>query len=93
METNIVYHGDCLAVMQEEIADDSVDMILCDLPYGVTRNKWDEVTKIQQLGLGQAVKVSLLGTLPLALLAGPVNYIAGAILALLVQIFIRWKDL
>ena len=43
--------------------------------------------------LGQAVKVSLLGTLPLAFLAGPVNYIAGAILALLVQIFIRWKDL
>lgn len=43
--------------------------------------------------LGQAVKVSLLGTLPLVFLAGPVNYIAGAILALLVQIFIRWKDL
>ena len=43
--------------------------------------------------LGQAVKVSLLGPLPLVFLAGPVNYIAGAILALLVQIFIRWKDL
>ena len=54
---------------------------------------WFIATKIQQLGLGQAVKVSLLGTLPLVLLAGPANYIAGAILALLVQIFIRWKDL
>jgi len=54
---------------------------------------WFIATKIQQLGLGQAVKVSLLGTLPLVFLAGPVNYIAGAILALLVQIFVRWKDL
>lgn len=54
---------------------------------------WFIATKIQQLGLGQAVKVSLLGTLPLVFPAGPVNYIAGAILALLVQIFVRWKDL
>lgn len=54
---------------------------------------WFIATKIQQLGLGQAVKVSLLGTLPLAFLAGPVNYIAGAILALLIQIFIRWNYL
>lgn len=43
--------------------------------------------------LGQAVKVSLLGTLPLAFLAGPVNYIVGVILALLIQIFIRWNYL
>lgn len=54
---------------------------------------WFIATKIQQLGLGQAVKVSLLGTLPLVFLAGPVNYIAGVILALLIQIFIRWNYL
>lgn len=54
---------------------------------------WFIATKIQQLGLGQAVKVSLLGTLPLAFLAGPVNYIVGVILALLIQIFIRWNYL
>lgn len=33
-----VYQGDCLEVMQD-IADESVDMILCDLPYGTTRNR------------------------------------------------------
>ena len=54
---------------------------------------WFIATKIQQLGLGRAVKVSLLGTLPLALLAGPVNYIVGVILALLMQIFIQWNYL
>lgn len=32
--------GDCLEVMKD-IPDNSVDMILCDLPYGITRNKWD----------------------------------------------------
>jgi DNA modification methylase len=34
--------GDCLERMKE-IPDGSVDMILCDLPYGTTQNKWDEV--------------------------------------------------
>src|SRR5690606_17160179 len=35
-------HGDCLELMKA-IPDQSVDMILCDLPYGTTRNKWDAV--------------------------------------------------
>lgn len=34
--------GDCLERMKE-IPDGSVDMILCDLPYGTTQNKWDSV--------------------------------------------------
>ena len=34
--------GDCLERMGE-IPDASVDMILCDLPYGTTQNKWDAV--------------------------------------------------
>lgn len=33
-------HGDCLVEM-ESIADKSIDMILCDLPYGTTSCKWD----------------------------------------------------
>jgi len=33
-------HGDCLELMKA-IPDDSIDMILCDLPYGTTQNKWD----------------------------------------------------
>lgn len=32
--------GDCLELMKD-IPDKSIDMILCDLPYGTTRNKWD----------------------------------------------------
>ena len=36
-------HGDCLEKMKE-IPDKSIDMILCDLPYGTTsKNKWDIV--------------------------------------------------
>ena len=34
--------GDCLERMRE-LPDASVDMILCDLPYGTTQNKWDAV--------------------------------------------------
>lgn len=41
MTENIkLYHGDCLEVMKN-IPDKSVDMILCDLPYGTTECKWD----------------------------------------------------
>ena len=34
--------GDCLELMQY-IPDASIDMILCDLPYGTTQNKWDSI--------------------------------------------------
>lgn len=34
--------GDCLELMRG-IPDGSVDMVLCDLPYGTTRNRWDTV--------------------------------------------------
>ena len=37
-EKNILWNGDCLELMKN-IPDKSVDMILCDLPYGTTRNK------------------------------------------------------
>lgn len=35
-----IIHGDCIEVMQS-IPSASIDMVLCDLPYGTTRNKWD----------------------------------------------------
>lgn len=35
-------HGDCLELMRQ-IPDGAVDMILCDLPYGTTACKWDEI--------------------------------------------------
>lgn len=40
--------GDCLERMKE-IRDGSVDMILCDLPYGTTQNKWDTVIPLDRL--------------------------------------------
>lgn len=42
MELNKTYHGDCLELMPL-IADKSIDMILCDLPYGTTACKWDVI--------------------------------------------------
>ncbi len=35
-----LYEGDCLEVMRG-IPSSSVDLVLCDLPYGTTQNKWD----------------------------------------------------
>jgi len=40
MEINKIYQGDCLEVMKH-IKDKSIDMILCDLPYGLTSCEWD----------------------------------------------------
>ena len=40
--------GDCLELMKN-IPDKSVDMILCDLPYGTTQNKWDKVIDISKI--------------------------------------------
>jgi site-specific DNA-methyltransferase (adenine-specific) len=40
--------GDCLERMGE-IPEGSVDMILCDLPYGTTQNKWDAVIPVKPL--------------------------------------------
>lgn len=40
--------GDCLKLMKT-LPDASVDMVLCDLPYGTTRNKWDSVLPLDAL--------------------------------------------
>lgn len=45
---NQVIQGDCLEVMPN-LPDKSIDMILCDLPYGTTQNKWDSVIDLSQL--------------------------------------------
>lgn len=42
------YQGDCLVEM-DKIADKSVDMILCDLPYGTTACKWDSVIPFEPM--------------------------------------------
>lgn len=43
-----IINGDCLEVMKT-IPDKSVDMILCDLPYGTTACKWDNVIPFEPL--------------------------------------------
>ena len=45
---NKVIQGDCLDVM-EGIPDKSINMILCDLPYGTTQNKWDSVINLEKI--------------------------------------------
>ena len=48
MELNRIYNEDCLEGMKR-IPDGSVDMILCDLPYGTTASKWDEIIPFELL--------------------------------------------
>lgn len=43
-----LYRGDCLELMKY-IPDNSVDMILCDPPYGTTKCKWDVVIPFDKL--------------------------------------------
>lgn len=43
-----LYQGDCLEIMKN-ISDKSIDMILCDLPYGMTANKWDTIIPFDKL--------------------------------------------
>jgi len=48
LEINKIYQGDCLEVMKE-IEDESVDMVLCDLPYGSTQCSWDIIISFDKL--------------------------------------------
>lgn len=45
---NTIIQGDCLEVMAT-LPDNSVDMIFCDLPYGVTACKWDTIIPLNVL--------------------------------------------
>ena len=49
LELNRIYHMDCLEGMKL-IPDKSIDMILCDLPYGTTACKWDTIIPLEQIG-------------------------------------------
>tara|TARA_R110002153_G_scaffold88458_1_gene217734 strand:- start:76 stop:783 length:708 start_codon:yes stop_codon:yes gene_type:complete len=42
--------GDCLEVMKT-IPSKSIDAIICDLPYGTTRNKWDSIISLDLIWL------------------------------------------
>ena len=48
IELDKIYNEDCLEGMKR-ITDGSVDAIICDLPYGTTRNVWDSVIPLDKL--------------------------------------------
>lgn len=48
LERNNIYCGDCLELMKD-IPDKSIDMILCDMPYGTTACKWDVIIPFEPL--------------------------------------------
>jgi site-specific DNA-methyltransferase (adenine-specific)/modification methylase len=45
---NALFEGDCLDVLKK-LPDSCIDMVLCDLPYGTTQNKWDSVIDLKML--------------------------------------------
>jgi len=45
---NQIHHADCFELLAR-LPDKSVDMILCDLPYGVTACKWDTIIPLEPL--------------------------------------------
>jgi len=48
LELNRIYQRDCIEGMKL-IPDKSIDMILCDLPYGTTACKWDVIIPFEPL--------------------------------------------
>lgn len=48
IQPNTIHNGDCLEIMPH-IKSHSIDMILADLPYGTTNNKWDSIIDLDQL--------------------------------------------
>ena len=48
LNINNIYEGDCLKLMKE-IPDKSINMILCDLPYGTTACSWDVIIPFDKL--------------------------------------------
>ena len=45
---NNLFEGDCIEFMGQ-FPDKCIDMVLCDLPYGTTQNKWDSVIPLNAL--------------------------------------------
>ena len=47
LEKNKIYCGDSFQYLKK-VKDESIDLIVCDGPYGVTQNKWDQIPSIQE---------------------------------------------
>ena len=48
MSNITLYNDDCLVAMKN-IPDKSVDLVLCDLPYGTTAQTWDNIIPMEEL--------------------------------------------
>lgn len=46
--SNSLFEGDCLEILTQ-IPSGSINLILCDLPYGTTQNRWDSVIDLERL--------------------------------------------
>jgi len=44
-----ISNGDCLTLMKD-VPDKSVDLFICDLPYGETNCKWDSKIDLESFG-------------------------------------------
>jgi site-specific DNA-methyltransferase (adenine-specific) len=45
---NCLFEGDCLEILPT-LPGNSINLILCDLPYGTTQNRWDSVIDLEKL--------------------------------------------
>lgn len=50
MQENTIHCGDTHKLIHQ-LKDDSIDLIICDGPYGVTQNQWDKISSIQEFNL------------------------------------------
>ncbi|MFH1108756.1 MAG: DNA methyltransferase [Planctomycetota bacterium] len=50
LELNRIYHADAFDKFRD-IDDGSIDLVVCDGPYGVTPNDWDKISNIQEFNL------------------------------------------
>lgn len=50
LELNKIYEGDTFQLINK-IEDESIDLIVCDGPYGITNNEWDKINNIQEFNL------------------------------------------
>lgn len=51
LDRNQIYCGDTFDLL-EKVEDNSIDLIICDGPYGVTQKDWDRIASIQEFNLG-----------------------------------------
>ncbi|CAJ6620051.1 DNA methylase N-4/N-6 domain-containing protein [Burkholderia pseudomallei] len=50
----VLMQGDCLELL-EQVPDNSIDMVCCDLPYGTTNCRWDTTLDLPRLWGNTAV--------------------------------------